>query len=572
MSTDQLEGLYSSGSLNSDGIDLLLEELGRRTTHAAQALRQIVEQQNSIERNKQAVTLKSDISEASSNIKVSGSNPRENSKLNVGHGREKAAKGNVLGIDFGTSNCVAFAPSYSGDAYAVPLEGDQILLPSVVFTTRKEIALKQIDANEYSARLKKARSEEKRREREGLQPISDELLKKSIEDALKREATEQADKAYWDQTFISMLSGGQAMLYGSPALRAYMLDPLSGTLVKSPKTFLGSRLGSEYVSVFEDVVASMLTHIKNKAESDQNCSFSRVVLGRPVNYHGTDPQFANRQAVQIMTAAARKAGFQEVDFYLEPLAAALTFERGLSSEKRVLVIDIGGGTTDCTVVRVGPDLTQKVNRTADILSCTGDRIGGTDFDQAFTWANFMPLFGKGSLSRSGLPLPHNVLVDAISTRDVHAQVRFNGSAYLINELLVQARSPELIRRLQVVHKNQYQHRLINSAEQTKIVLSDQPNCTTPLAYIEMGLAKRSTLSDFEQSNYSTLDRIEGVVKQALRDAGTKPDVCFITGGMGASPVVRKRLATLLGSELPIVYGDMMGSVGKGLGLRAGMMV
>jgi len=169
-------------------------------------------------------------------------------------------------------------------------------------------------------------------------------------------------------------------------------------------------------------------------------------------------------------------------------------------------------------------------------------------------------------------LPHNVLVDAISTRDVHAQVRFNGSAYLINELLVQARSPELIRRLQVVHKNQYQHRLINSAEQTKIVLSDQPNCTTPLVYIEMGLAKRSTQSDFEQSNYSTLDRIEGVVKQALRDAGTKPDVCFITGGMGAFPVVRKRLATLLGSELPIVYGDMMGSVGKGLGLRAGMMV
>ncbi len=143
MSTAQLEGLYSSGSLNSDGIDLLLEELGRRTTHAAQALRQIVEQQNSIERNKQSVTRKSDLSEASSNIKVSSSNARENSKLIVGHGREKVAKGNVLGIDFGTSNCVAFVPSYSGDAYAVPLEGDQILLPSVVFTTRKEIALKR---------------------------------------------------------------------------------------------------------------------------------------------------------------------------------------------------------------------------------------------------------------------------------------------------------------------------------------------------------------------------------------------------------------------------------------------
>ena len=119
-----------------------------------------------------------------------------------------------IGIDFGTSNCSAHVANSEG-VVPIQLDGEAFSLPSVVFTARREIALRQIENNEFNKRLRSARAEQSKAD--GSPAIDDEQLKKAIGAAMRREAMNEANKSYWDQTFFSMLKGGQAIMFGTPA-------------------------------------------------------------------------------------------------------------------------------------------------------------------------------------------------------------------------------------------------------------------------------------------------------------------------------------------------------------------
>lgn len=479
----------------------------------------------------------------------------------------------ALGLDFGTSNCSAYVATPHSVCPA-ELENDEQLLPSVVFTARSEVAKKQIESNELVRRLKKeriAQAQLQKKQRKEGQPetkINDETLKKMVVQALEREAKSEDEKAYWDQTFFSMLQGGNAMLFGSPALRAYISDPLSGVLVTSPKSFLGSNINPEHLIYFEQVVVKIISHIKGKADSKAGCDIKSVVIGRPVNYHGTTGESGNKQAMNIMERAAKAAGFQHIEFAVEPVAAAFEYERTLQKEKILLVIDIGGGTTDCAVVRVGPDRAVRTSRQNDVLGYAGDRVGGTDFDQLLAWHSFMPLFGKDSELRNGFPVPHSILLDGISTRDIPAQLRFKNSQHAVEELLNGAKHPEMLSRLLTLQKGLLQHRLINSAELVKIKLTEQAKCTAPLGYIERGLTALTSRTDLNLASERILTKVRTLAEEAVASAGKRPNTVFVTGGMGMSPTVQDALKMVLGGQLEFEYGDMLSSVGKGLGLHA----
>ncbi len=474
----------------------------------------------------------------------------------------------TVGIDFGTSNCVAYLPNGRSDAIPVPLEGNELLMPSVMFITRSDIAVREIQQTEFTNRLRMA----KRAEAE-LDPgmrSTNEALRRNVEEAMKLELAQEAERQYWDQTFFSMLKSGQAALFGTPALKAYIREPLSGALVRSPKSFIGAKLDSEKIDSFVGAIGAMLAHIKGRCEEVSGRPASRAVIGRPVNYSGNDAATANVRAISAMERAAKTAGFENVEFYFEPVAAALAFEQTLRQEARVLVIDIGGGTTDCSVIRVGPELVGKFDRSSDVLSSAGSRIGGSDFDFALAWSRFMPLLGKGSLGRNGLPLPSRIFHDAVSILNVPAQIRFNNRSarYEIESLASQAANPALVRRLLKLHDGQLQYRLVNSSEMTKVKLSSQERCTTPLKYIEESLEVETCINDLAGATSNCLSQIDTVVSEAMKLAATSLDAVFITGGMGYSPIVRDYLAKKLGGAVPIHYGDMLGSVGKGLGLQA----
>jgi hypothetical chaperone protein len=202
-----------------------------------------------------------------------------------------------------------------------------------------------------------------------------------------------------------MLKSGDAALFGTPALKAYIRDPQSGTLIRSPKSFIGSNLEYQQIDKFVVAIGAMLGHIKEKAEASAGHAIRRAVIGRPVNYSYTGDAGSNGQAINAMRRAAKSAGFDSIDFYLEPVAAAMEFEKTLSRETRALVVDIGGGTTDCTMIRLGPEPSRKSDRNEDVLSTAGSRIGGLDFDHDFASSHFMPLLGKGGIDKRGLPLP-----------------------------------------------------------------------------------------------------------------------------------------------------------------------
>lgn len=475
-----------------------------------------------------------------------------------------------IAIDFGTSNCSANV-ARSDSILPIRLDGSNFMLPSVVFTARREVALRQIESIEFSKRLRSARAEQTRIREKGDSPIDDEQLKKAIGDAMRREAADEANKAYWDQTFFSMLQSGQAAIFGNPALRAYFSDPTAGVLMRSPKSFLGSDIKHEYLLQFEDVVAAMLGHIKSLAENESNCVITKALIGRPVRYHGTQGDNGNMQALKLMKKAAFRAGFKDVCFELEPLAAAYEYESNITNDQTILVIDVGGGTTDCVMVRIGPTRMNSPSRETDVLGVSGDRVGGTDFDELLAWSAFMPAFGKDSLAKDGLPIPHSLLHDAISVRNLPAQLRFRSALYDIKNLLKQSASPERLARLQTLHQRQFQHRLIHSAELGKIALSKMSKCTVPLKYIDENLAIPIDGESLADSTSDLVKKIRLLADDAIASAGIRPDVVFMTGGMAISPIVKTAIADVVGTDIPIKSSDMLGTVGKGLGISAKRM-
>ncbi|MCC4820089.1 molecular chaperone, partial [Vibrio lentus] len=171
------------------------------------------------------------------------------------------------------------------------------------------------------------------------------------------------------------------MAFGQAALDLYLEDPRDVYYVKSPKSFLGaSGLHDVQVSFFEDLVCAMMANIKHQAELTTQEQIKQAVIGRPINFHGRGGEEANRQAEDILSRAAKRAGFLDIAFQFEPVAAGLDYESTLTENQTVLVVDIGGGTTDCSLLEMGPTWSGKADRTQSLLAHSGQRVGGNDLD------------------------------------------------------------------------------------------------------------------------------------------------------------------------------------------------
>src|SRR5690606_1911675 len=134
---------------------------------------------------------------------------------------------------------------------------------------------------------------------------------------------------------IAQVSDG--VFYGTEAIAHYIADPEEGYFIKSPKSFLGvSGLRPRMDGCFEAVVAAMMLNVKQRAEHCLQREVAQVVIGRPVNFQGINAQESNQQAQAILTAAAKRIGFREIEFLFEPLAAGFDFETRLQENKKVL--------------------------------------------------------------------------------------------------------------------------------------------------------------------------------------------------------------------------------------------
>ncbi len=153
---------------------------------------------------------------------------------------------------------------------------------------------------------------------------------------------------------------------------------------------------------FEDLVCAMMDNIKTQAECQTQQSINDAVIGRPINFQGRGGETANRQAEGILLNAAKRAGFKAVEFQFEPVAAGLDYEATLSEDQIVLVVDIGGGTTDCSLIEMGPSWRGNSDRSASLLAHKGQRIGGNDLDIALAFKQMMFPFGMAAKWRLAL--------------------------------------------------------------------------------------------------------------------------------------------------------------------------
>src|SRR3954469_23206434 len=365
-----------------------------------------------------------------------------------------------------------------------------------------------------------------------------------------------------------------AVLIGRKAIESYV-EGAPGRLMRSLKSVLGTalidettRLGRERTS-FRDVIAYYLGAVKRRAEQATGLELRDVVHGRPVHFVDNAPA-ADRKAEETLRHIAREVGFDDVTFQFEPIAAALEYEREIASEEVALIADIGGGTSDFSIVRLGPERHAKANRSSDILANDGVRIGGTDFDRQLSLGVVMPLFGFGSaMVRAGLDVPSSYFHDLATWSSIN---RMYDPRVLsdIRQVRRDASEPELLDRLVRVVHEQRGHTLAMEVEDAKIALSEKRQADIPLEWVAPGLGANIARPDLVSHTRELADRIAARIKNCLtqaRLAADDIDAVFLTGGSVKLAHVRKAITKTVPSAR-IVEGDIFGAVGKGLTLEA----
>ncbi len=373
---------------------------------------------------------------------------------------------------------------------------------------------------------------------------------------------------------------GPPRAFGRAAVAAY-IEGSDGRLMRSMKSILGSGLIDQTTDVgggrgakYADILAGYLKRLHNTARVAANgAPLNKLVLGRPVFFVDGEPA-RDAQAQASLEGAAHAAGFDEVHFQFEPIAAAFDFESGISREKIVLVADIGGGTSDFSVVRVGPQRMSRIDRRDDILANHGVHIAGTDFDRHVELASILREFGYRSFGpeRAGSPareVPSGVYFD-LATWHLINTVYSPGRTHELRQMKSFYGNPLHHKRLMTVVEERLGHELAGRAEGAKIAVSGGGDTVIDLSAVERGLTVDLSEATAIEALNADLGRIVAAGRETVAQAGLKPeqiDALYFTGGSTGLRLLAERIA----ADYPaaeLARGDRFASVATGLGLHA----
>ena len=359
-------------------------------------------------------------------------------------------------------------------------------------------------------------------------------------------------------------------LFGQRAIDAYMQGE-EGRFMRSMKRILGTDLMNATTLIngkqisFDSLIAAFLKEIKTRAENYIHSEITSVVLGRPVHYQDNMPE-ADAEAEGKMREISKKVGFKEIVFQYEPIAAAFAHEQNLSQNKIALVADLGGGTSDFTIMRIGPNYRQKSDRKDDILATSGIRVGGNDFDKDLSVNSFMPQFGKGtSYGTKNLPVPE-FLFSQISEWSKINFMYTPKNLKMIKDILLESHNPECVENLLLLLEMQQAHQLLQVVEQAKIDLTNQEQVKTFFDNLGKHLNFEIESKVFEKVVQQECNKIIFSIKECLSNANLEPDkieLLILTGGTSQIPLVQKSIRRLFPKAL-ISDKQKMESVALGL--------
>lgn len=362
--------------------------------------------------------------------------------------------------------------------------------------------------------------------------------------------------------------------FGRQAVAEYVTGA-EGRLMRSLKSVLGTALIGDSTRVkarsyaFIDILGIFIAELKRRAEAEAGGVIENVVVGRPVHFVDEDP-VADAEAQSQLEGAVRAQGFKHIDFQFEPIAAALDYERQVTSEKLALIVDLGGGTSDFSVVRVSPERAKSVDRAGDILATAGVHIGGTDFDRLLSMSKVMPELGLGTRTKDGKRhLPVAPYYDLSTWHRINRL--YNAQTYRdLRGTRNEAQAPERVEMMIELIEDRLGHRLVGAVEAAKIALSDADSTEFVFPVRDQNIETLMRIGDLTAALENSVERIEATIAETLRRAGVALgdiDSLILTGGSTQVPAIAGRLEALF-PEAELVRTDVLGSVGLGLALDA----
>lgn len=359
--------------------------------------------------------------------------------------------------------------------------------------------------------------------------------------------------------------------FGRAAMDTY-LEGENGRLLRGLKSTLGSNLIDEKTLLggrmvgFRSVIEAYFAHLKQQLHAAYG-PMEAVVLGRPVHFVDDDAD-ADQRAENALAEIARSLGFKHIAFQYEPIAAALHYEQSVQAEEIVMIVDIGGGTSDFSILRVSPKRARALDRTGDVLATGGVRLGGTDFDRLLSLSDVMPTLGYKAATKGGSgTMPNHYFLDLATWHKINT-LYVPRTLTDIKAMRHEIDQPELMDRLARVIGEKSGHVIAMRVESGKIALTEAEAARIQLSDLTGGPNPMARRDRFDQVSESALGRIAHVMMDTLARAGN-PQIgtVFLTGGSAQMPSLRAMVRQNL-PDVTLSSGDMLGSVGTGLALQA----
>jgi len=364
---------------------------------------------------------------------------------------------------------------------------------------------------------------------------------------------------------------------GPAAIREYLAAGGRGRLIQSMKSHLASRLFTDtklfgFTYTLEDLIAIILRDLRAGAEAQFGRLEAQVVVGRPAHYSGASSTEDDEFAVTRLRAALRQAGFERVSFEFEPVAAAYQYEQQLDHDELVLIGDFGGGTSDFSLIHLGPSARRRDQRRNDILGVDGVPIAGDAFDSTIVRHAVAPSLGLGSTYRTAfdqvLPVPP-WLYDRLEKWEHLSFLKTKQTMETLRRLRFGAAEPTKIDALVHLVNDDLGYYLYRAVERAKFELSEQQSSTFEFRDPPVTIERTVQRGEFETWMRPKLDALATCIDRLLTSCAVQPadvDSVFLTGGSSFVPAVRRLFEEKFGPAR-LHSGEELTTVARGLALR-----
>jgi hypothetical chaperone protein len=363
---------------------------------------------------------------------------------------------------------------------------------------------------------------------------------------------------------------------GPEGIEHYLAADTKGRLMQSLKSFLSSQslqtsevFGRKYT--LEELIARILRDLREKTRARLGVEISSAVVGRPVRFVGAENEETDSYAENRLRKAFQIAGYKSVEFEFEPVAAAHYYESTLDHDELILIGDFGGGTSDFSLVRVGPSVRRRGRTGADLFGNAGVGVAGDSFDAKLIRHLLSPALGAGTEIRSmGRLLPVPAWIYGRLERWHHLSfLRAKDVTDLLAGIKRDAVEPRKIAALIHLIKEDLGYQLHQAVQAVKCELSHETAATFRFFDGTVDLQAKVERKSFEKWIAAEVQEIEACLESLLKKSGVHAkdvNAVFLTGGSSFVPAVKKIFTARFGAER-IKTGNEFTSVAWGLALR-----